>query len=152
MPIPNHKPELNIVMNEESQSPKHPGSRAVLARETAVLQIKLLADGFRDAALIPISLIAAVIGLVRGGDEADREFRQVIKLGRRSERWINLFGYHRPFSRTHPAGSLDTLINRAEEVLRDQVKRGKTTPEAQEALGEVLEEMHRATESEQEEN
>ena len=84
-----------------------------LAREAAVLQIKLVVDGFRDALLIPISLVAAIIGIFRGGEDADREFREVLKLGRRTERWINLFGYHRPYSKSHPAGSMDRLINTA---------------------------------------
>ena len=142
MPIPNHKPELNIIMNKESQSPGRPSSRVVLARETAILQIKLIADGFRDAALIPISLIAALIGLIRGGDDADREFREVVKLGRRSERWINLFGYHRPFSRTHPAGSMDTLINKVEDVVREQYQKGRATREAKTAIENALEKFH----------
>ena len=84
-------------MNPETRSP-----RAKLIREAAVLQIKLLADGFRDAVLIPVSLFAALIGLLRGGDEPDREYRRVIKLGRRSERWINLFGHQRPLGKSSP--------------------------------------------------
>jgi hypothetical protein len=70
-------------MNSTNESP-----RFTLIRETATLQLKLIADGFRDAVLIPISLLAALIGLLRGGEDCDREFRRVIKLGRRSERWI----------------------------------------------------------------
>ncbi len=43
------KPEA--CMNTETRSP-----RIKLIREAAVLQLKLLADGLRDALLIPISL------------------------------------------------------------------------------------------------
>ncbi len=111
-----------------------------LVRRTAVLQIKLVADGMRDAVLIPISLGAALIGLIRGGDDAEREFQEIIKLGRRSERWINLFGHHRPLFRSHPAGSMDSLIERVEEVLREQVKKGAAKDEAREAIENVLEE------------
>lgn len=109
-------------------------------RRAAVLQIKLLADGIRDAALIPISLIAALIGLIRGGENADREFEEIIKLGRRSERWINLFGHHRPLKRSHPAGSMDTLIARVEEVLREQVGKGTARNEVRKAIEQVLDE------------
>jgi len=42
-------------MDNKPRSP-----RAELIREAAVLQIKLLADGFRDAVLIPVSLFAAL--------------------------------------------------------------------------------------------
>ena len=44
-------------MKDSTENP-----RMALAREAAVLQLKLLADGFRDALLIPISLVAALIG------------------------------------------------------------------------------------------
>lgn len=108
-------------MNTETRSP-----RIKLIREAAVLQLKLLADGLRDALLIPISLVAAIIGIARGGDQADREYRQVIKLGRRSERWINLFGEQRPLGKSHPVGSLDTVLEQAEAVVIEQYRKGRT--------------------------
>ena len=99
--------------------------RAELIRETALLQIKLLADGFRDAVLIPVSLIATLIGLLRGGDKPDREFRRVIKLGRRSERWINLFGHQRPLGKPHPADSLDNVLGQVESAIVKQYRKGQ---------------------------
>ena len=113
-------------------------------RETAVLQLKLLADGLRDAALIPISLLAALVGLIRGGDEPDREYRKVIKLGRRSERWINLFGHQRPLGKSHPAGSLDTVLNQVEDVVMEQYKKGRTSAEARTAIREALDGVQQA--------
>jgi hypothetical protein len=109
-------------MSHETRSP-----RAKLIRESAVLQIKLLADGFRDAILIPVSLIATLIGLFRGGDEPDREYRRVIKLGRRSERWINLFGHQRPLGRSHPAGSLDKMLGQVESTVVEKYNKGRDT-------------------------
>ncbi|MEE8338838.1 MAG: hypothetical protein V3R56_01770 [Xanthomonadales bacterium] len=107
-------------MNRETRNP-----RVDLIRETAVLQIKLLADGFRDAVLIPVSLIAALIGLLRGGEQADREYRRVIKLGRRSERWINLFGHQRPLGKPHPADSMDNVLGQVESAILRQYKKEK---------------------------
>ena len=101
------------------------GPRARLVRDAAVLQIKLLADGLRDAILIPVSLFAALIGLLRGGEDCDREFRRVIKLGRRSDRWINLFGHQKPLGREHPAGSVDTLLEQVESVVTEQYRRSR---------------------------
>ena len=109
-------------MSHETHSP-----RVKLIRESAVLQIKLLADGFRDAILIPVSLIATLIGLFRGGDEPDREYRRVIKLGRRSERWINLFGHQRPLGKSHPAGSLDKMLGQVESTVVGKYKKGRDT-------------------------
>ena len=111
-------------MNKETESP-----RIKLIREVAVLQLKLLADGLRDAALIPVSLVAAFIGFLRGGDQPDREYRRVIKLGRRSERWINLFGQQGPLGKSHPVGSLDTVLDQAESVV---IKKYRKEQEPQE--------------------
>lgn len=101
--------------------------RLELIRETFVLQAKLLVDGLRDAVLIPLSLGAALIGLLRGGEECDREFRRVLKLGRRSERWINLFGHHRPLPGSKPAASMDAILDQVEQTVMDQYRRGRHT-------------------------
>jgi len=120
-------------MNSTNESP-----RFTLIRETATLQLKLIADGFRDAVLIPVSLLAALIGLLRGGEDCDREFRRVIKLGRRSERWINLFGHQQPLGLSHPAGSMDKILNQVEAVVMDQYKKGRSTAETREAVSKAM--------------
>ena len=93
-------------------------ARIRLIRESATLQLKLLADGFRDALLIPISLVATLIGLLRGGEDCDLEYSRVIKLGRRSERWINLFGQQKPLGRSNPVGQMDSIIDRGNRGCR----------------------------------
>jgi hypothetical protein len=120
-------------MNDKSDNPK-----TQLIRESATLQLKLLADGGRDALLIPLSIIATLVGLARGGDEPDREFRRIMKLGRRSERWINLFGHQQPLNRSHPAGSLDTLLHRVESVVVEQYSKARTAEEAKQAISDAL--------------
>ena len=110
-------------MNDMETRQRSP--RAELVRDAAIFQIKLLADGLRDALLIPLSLVAALVGLLRGGEDCDREFARVIKLGRRSERWINLFGHQRPLGRTGTAGSMDTIIEQVESSVVKQYRRGR---------------------------
>ncbi len=70
-------------------------SRLTLVWDVIVFQFKLAADGLRDLALVPISLVAALAGLLVGGSRPARYFHQVLKFGRRTEYWINLFGYRR---------------------------------------------------------
>ena len=120
-------------MNSSSQNP-----RFALIRRTAILQLKLLADGARDAILIPVSLLAALIGLFRGGKNCDREFRRVINLGRRSERWINLFGHHPPLDTTHATGSIDAILNQVESVVMEQYRKGRSTTETRAAVRKAL--------------
>jgi len=123
---------------KETQSTK----RGKLIRETLVFQVKLLADGFRDFALVPVSLLASLAGLVRGGEEPDREFQSVLELGRQTEQWINLFGQHEPIKQAGPAGSIDMLLTRAEEVVREQAREGGISDSASRAVTRALQAVH----------
>jgi hypothetical protein len=110
-------------MNDMETRQRSP--RAELVRDAAIFQIKLLADGLRDALLIPLSLVAALVGLLRGGEDCGREFGRVIKLGRRSERWINLFGHQQPLGRPGAAGSMDSILHQVESSVVEQYRRGR---------------------------
>ena len=127
-------PLCNIhAMKDRTESP-----RGKLIRETAVLQLKLLADGIRDAILIPLSLVAALLGLVEGGTNCDEKFRRVVKLGRRSERWINLFGDQPPLGVSHPAGSMDSILNQVESVVMEQYRKGRSAAETRAAVRDAM--------------
>ena len=123
----------------ESESSK----RVELVRESLVFQLKLLADGVRDLVLVPISLVATGIGLLRSADDPDKEFRRVLNLGRQSEQWINLFGHHDPLHGAGDLGSIDLLLTRAEEVVREQVKEGGVSENASTAIARALEKAHK---------
>ena len=112
--------------------------RSKLIRESLVFQLKLIADGFRDFALVPVSIVATLVGLLRGGEEPEREFLNVIELGRQSEQWINLFGQHEPIEQAGRAGSIDMLLTKAEEVVREQVSEGGITESASRAVNRAL--------------
>jgi len=120
-------------MNDQPRNP-----REQLLRDAFILQLKLVADGFRDALLIPISLVAAVVGLVRGGAGCDTEFRRVLELGRSSERWINLFGEQEPLTPDSPVGSIDRLLDQVEAVVVEQRRKGKSAAEIRAALRAAL--------------
>ena len=120
-------------MNEHTESP-----RIRLIRDSAILQAKLVVDGVRDALLIPVALIATLIGLLRGGENCSQEFRRVIELGRRSERWINLFGNQIPLDTSTKAGSMDSILNQVEAVVVDQVRKGRNAAETRDAVREAL--------------
>jgi len=113
--------------------------RAQLVRESFVFQLKLIVDGFRDFVLVPVSLAATLIGLLRSGEDPEREFERVLELGRQSEQWIDLFGQHAPLFEAGEAGSFDRLVSRAEAVLRDETARGDVTDQASKAIGRALE-------------
>ena len=122
-----------------------PSKRGTLIRNTVVFQLKLMADGFRDLLLLPISLIAALIGLLRGGDEPEREFNQVIEVGRDSEQWINLFGNHDVPDNTNVTTSIDALFSKVEETLKQQYLAAGTSAKAQAEIDEALQAAHQET-------
>jgi len=119
-------------------SETNPSKRGVLVRNTVVFQLKLMADGFRDLLLLPVSLIATIIGLLRGGDEPEREFNQVIEVGRESEQWINLFGHHEVSDNANAVASMDTLFAKVEESLKQQYQMGGISERVQAEVENVL--------------
>ena len=94
-------------------------------------------------------MLATLIGLLRGGEDCDREYRRVIKLGRRSERWINLFGALRnaPPDLEHPApfpdADMDEIVGKIEDFVVDEEKRGGMTAQARERLERALAAMNK---------
>jgi len=119
-----------------------PSKRSELIRNTVVFQLKLMADGFRDLVLLPVSLVATLVGLLRGGDEPDREFKQVIEIGRGSEQWINLFGSHDMPDNSNAVASIDTLFTKVEATLKQQYKAAGTSESAQAEIDEALQAAH----------
>ncbi len=123
--------------------------RWTLIRDVAVFQIKLLFDGFRDLLLLPISLIAGIVSLVKGGREPSSEFYDLLRIGRRSERWINLFGaashLHGPPSDEDrfPVEDVDEMVSRVESYVVDEYRRGGVTAQAKERLDKALDLLHR---------
>ena len=104
-------PPLHAALAEEVHL-----SRLQVVADLLVFQLKLLADGLRDLILSPISIAAAVAGLVAGGDRPDRYLRKVVKFGRRTERWINLFGEH------DGPGTADHLVDPLRTRVIDEVQ------------------------------
>jgi hypothetical protein len=111
-------------------------------RESLVFQVKLVVDGLRDFMLVPIALVATLVGLLRGGEDPAREFRRVLDLGRQSEQWINLFGQHEPIQEAGRAGSIDLLLTHAEQVLREQARAGGVSEGASRAIAAALQKAH----------
>ena len=81
-------------MEEEHniQDARHRATRMELIWEASVFQLKLAVDGIRDIILVPISIVATLLGLIAGGDDPRQYFRKVLRFGRQTENWINLFG------------------------------------------------------------
>ena len=118
--------------------------RWTLIRDIAVLQGKLIIDGLRDFILVPLSIAAGIFSLLKSGDGPGTQFYDLLRAGRRSERWINLFG---AAERAHgPAGDeeifpvvdVDEIITRLESFIVEEYKGGGVTYQAKNRLDKAL--------------
>lgn len=75
-------------MSEENPQPNQ---RAEVVRDTLVLQLKLIVDGVRDLALMPVCMGASILGLVRHQRNPGRYLYRVLSYGKLTEKWIGLF-------------------------------------------------------------
>ena len=124
-------------MSEPNETPPHHDSRLQLVVDMVVFQFKLAADGLRDLVLIPVSIAAAVLGLVAGGDKPDQYFRQVLHFGHRTERWINLFGSR------HRSSGADALVRPLEESVLARVRSGGRLGEGAKHVNQMLDAVNR---------
>ena len=93
-----------------------------LIKKVIGFQFKLALDGIRDVLLSPISIGAAVLGLLTRPDDPEKYYRALLKFGMKSDRWINLFD-----SAEYMAEKLspDEYISKIEDlVVREHNKRG----------------------------
>jgi hypothetical protein len=131
-------------MKPETRYAGTESGRWTLIRDLLVFQCKLIADGFRDFLLLPVSLIAGLISLLGKGPNPGPEFYDLLQLGRRSERWINLFGALD--TKTGPASDrdkaegkdFDDLVSRVESFLVEEYRKGGVTAQAKQRLDDAL--------------
>lgn len=81
-----------------------------------IFQFKLYIDAIRDLLLSAASLVAFVLDVIQQNHGEDSHFSNVLRLGRRSERAINLFDQHT--ADEQGAASVDAMIRNVEERLR----------------------------------
>ncbi len=127
---------------------QHQSARWRLLRDIGVLQVKLIVDGFRDLILVPLSLIAGAVGLMRGGSRPGQEFYDLLRAGKQSERWINLFGA--VDAQEEEAGAsadetdLDQMVGRIETFVVDEYRHGHISKQAKEKLDRAVERLQKA--------
>jgi hypothetical protein len=92
-----------------------------LIRAVALLQLKLLLNAGRDLVLIPLALVAALIDLIQLKKHEPQYFRQVLRVGEHSDRWIDMW-YSNHDAKEEPRENVDALLSRVEEVVRDREK------------------------------
>lgn len=97
-------------------TPREPDEGSVLLRQMALLQLKLLIDAARDLVLSPVTLGAALLDLLMLKKQAPRYFHDTLRMGKRSDAWIDLWS---PVERRDRAPeNVDALVQRVETLIR----------------------------------
>jgi len=111
--------------NDESTGTAKPVGRAKLIYRVLLFQLKLAADGLRDLLLVPISLFAGLFGLIAGGKDPERYFRELLRFGRRTDRFINLFNQfgNQPEDEQQETLTSDELLAPYQEKFVDHASR-----------------------------
>lgn len=122
-----------------------------LVKDVLVFQVKLFVDGFRDLLLVPASIGAGFMSLVQTRSRPGPQFYELLRLGRRSERWINLFAAAAPeresgenegeaaaTPRTPAPADIDELVSRVQSFIIDEYANGGITRQARQRLDRAL--------------
>ena len=120
--------------------------RWTLIRDVVVFQGKLFLDGLMDIILSPVSIVLAVVDIITGGDRAGDRFYRLLKFGRRTDDWINLFGdAERVFKTSHPTHArdkgLDDIVDQLEELVKRQHEKGGVTATAKDTIDEAIDKL-----------
>src|SRR4029077_3703301 len=135
-------------MNSELSTQPATGSdgRWKFLRDVVVFQLKLLIDNVRDFALVPISLVAALIDLVFKGERHGALFYQVLRWGAHSEEVIDVYSaieHHDPGAfKINPNYKVDAIIARLESVLVRECEKGGTAASIKEAMDSAFDQLH----------
>ncbi|XOV88514.1 MAG: hypothetical protein ACFHX7_01210 [Pseudomonadota bacterium] len=108
-----------------------------LLRDLLAFQWKLLLDGLRDLFLVPISIAAALLGFIISPGNPGLYFEGLMKLGHKSDRWINLFGSQLD-DMADTAPSADQVVARIEDMLRREYEKGGIVRSAKEQTDELI--------------
>ena len=109
---------------------KNPPTRGQLLRQVLVFQFKLAMDGLRDVLLSPISLIAALAGILTNHPDPSRFFNQLLQMGHRSDKWINLFN---TYDEDSDAPTADDFVRKAESIVLSELEKGGVVPKLKRA-------------------
>jgi len=101
--------------------PQFRTSSLALVRTMVLLQLKLLLSAGRDLMLTPLTLIAALLdlALLKQDKQEPRFLRLILKIGERTDLWIDVWSGSRDAAEGPPRENVDKLLMNIEQVVRD---------------------------------
>ena len=121
-----------------------------VARDLIVFQGKLALDAIRDLALAPVAIGAALLGVVSRPDNPGVYFYDLMRWGRRSDKFINLFSAGQDPEEQDNFPSVDDLVTTVEEAIVKEHEKGGMTAEAKSHIDKTLDKLDEAMERDRE--
>jgi hypothetical protein len=109
-------------------------------RDLLVFQLKMLISNVRDFALMPVSLVAALLDLFFKGEREGELFYQVLKWGAHSERVIDVYSAVEKHEATTVNPSY-TVVARLESVLVRECEKGGTAASVKAAMDRTFDQI-----------
>ncbi len=138
---------MNLPQSTAPQT--HPDDRWRFLRDVVVFQIKMLLDNVRDFALMPVSLVAALIDLILRGEREGARFYKVLRWGAHSEEVIDVYSaiehHEKGDFRVGRNYTVDGVIARLEGVLVREYEKGGTAASIKAAMDRAIDQLHAET-------
>jgi len=117
-------------------------------RDVLVFELKMFIGNLRDFALMPVSVVAAMIDLVSRGEREGSLFYRVLRWGAHSEEVLDAYS---PIKdelqdrKVNPNYTVDAVVARLEGVLVREYEKGGTAATIKAALDRAIDQLHRET-------
>jgi hypothetical protein len=129
-------------------APKTNDARWRFFRDVLVFQLKIFIGNLRDFALMPVSLVAAILDLVSKGNREGSRFYRVLRWGAHSEQVLDAYSPIRQELddlKVDPNYTVDAVVARLEGVLVREYEKGETAASIKDALDRTFDQLHRET-------
>lgn len=127
-----------------------------LVWDVVIFQGKLVLDGGRDLLLSPLSIIIAIYALITGSQAPGRQFYDLMHLGHRTDKWINLFGAAKRIPPSEFSAkflnsfgdegaddqNVDNLVSQMEELVKKRYEKGGVTATAKTNIDKAFDKLH----------
>jgi hypothetical protein len=121
-----------------------------LIRQAIVFQLKLGLDALRDVLMSPVSIILVLTDIVMANNHQQSYFIRLMRLGKKSDNWINLFGVDltNTEDRDNEVASdsnVDDWFTKIEEVIKEQQVDGKLSQSGKEKLQKYFKRINQSS-------
>lgn len=136
---------MDAILQDE---PKSTHARWRFFRDVVVFELKMFIGNLRDFALMPVSVVAALIDLISKGDREGSLFYRVLRWGAHSEQMLDAYSpirHELQYLNVNPNYTVDAVVARLESVVVREIEKGGTAATIKAALDRTIDQLHHET-------